>query len=69
MTKQLLMLNITNEDAMEIMRNLVEYKEDNLPRYSSRYKLDYIKEKNKNTRFLIMESTIKKFNKVMEEKI
>lgn len=66
---QLFRLNLGDNDIKDMMYGFIEYKDINLPRYSSRSKLMCIINQNKQARYLIVESTMQKFNKVMEEKI
>ncbi|MBP5426294.1 MAG: hypothetical protein J6Y29_00095 [Clostridiales bacterium] len=66
---QLFGLGIEEMDINMAMNELIEHKDRVLPRYASRYKLEYLISQNKNYRYLIVESTIKKINRLMEEKL
>ena len=65
---QLYKLEIYGNDARIIMYNLIEYKEKDLPKYSSRYRLDYLNNQNKNSRFLVAKYTVEKLYKIMQDK-
>lgn len=65
---QLYKLEIYGDDARIMMYNLVEYKERDLPKYCSRYRLDYLNNLNKNARFLVAKYTVDKLERIMKNK-
>lgn len=67
--RELFKLGLGDEDVIIIMSSFIEHKDKELPKYSSRSKLLYLMEQNKKDRYLVIESTMQKFNKVMEEKL
>ena len=66
---QLFGLGLSDDSIRTMMCGFIEYKDKQLPKYSSRSKLLYLVNQNKRDRYLVIESTMKKFNKVMEEKL
>lgn len=66
---QLFRLGLSDEDIKTMMYAFIEYKDRQLPKYSSRSRLSYLINQNKRDRYLIVESVMQKFNKVMEEKL
>ncbi len=65
---QLYKLKICDDDAKIIMYNLIEYKENDLPKYCSRYKMEHLKDQNKNSRFLVAKYTVEKLSKIIQKK-
>lgn len=65
---QLYKLQIYGDEAKIIMYNLVEYRENDLPKYSSRYRLEYLNSQAKNARFLVAKYTIEKLDRVMKRR-
>lgn len=66
---QLFRLGLSDENIRAMMYGFVEYKDRPLPKYSSRSRLLCLMNQNKRDRYLVIESTMQKFNKLMEEKL